>query len=105
MIYIDLLLIAAVVVFVVDLSGFTPNWKDALGRILHRDVDRVKPFDCSLCMTWWCCLIYAWCVGALSVGVVAYIALLAYMTWPIQQLLVLIREGVLKTIDKLISKL
>lgn len=101
MIYTELLLITAVVVFVVDLSGFTVSWKRALGRLLARDIGTVKPFDCSLCMSWWCCLAYACCTGSLSVCVVAYIALLSYMTRPLQLLLQAIWEITMKLIDKL----
>lgn len=101
MIYIELLLITAVVVFIVDLSGFTTSWKAALGRLLHRDIGQVRPFDCSLCMGWWCGLAYACCTGSLSVCVVAYIALLSYMTRPIKLLLQAIWDNTLKFIDKL----
>ena len=34
-IYVKILLTAWLVVFVVDLSGFTQTWKAALGRWLH----------------------------------------------------------------------
>lgn len=80
-IYIQLLLVAAVVVYIVDLSGFTDSWRGALQRWLHIKVlGPVKPFDCSLCMTWWSCLIYAICARQISLPVIAYSALLALLS-------------------------
>lgn len=105
MIYINLLLIALVVVFIVDLSTFTASWKRLLGRWLNIAVGTVRPFDCSLCMTWWVCIIYVLCVGAFSIPVLAYIALLAYMAYPIGQAMLLIRELVFKLINKILERL
>jgi hypothetical protein len=67
MIYIDLLLVALVTIYVVDISGFTESWRSLVATKLH--VSRLKPlppFDCGKCMTWWVCLIYALCTGHLS---------------------------------------
>lgn len=105
MIYVNLLLVALVVVFIVDLSTFTASWKNALGRWLHIQVGSVKPFDCSLCMTWWVCLIYALCVGEFSIILLAYIALLAFMAYPMSQLLLVVRELVFKLINIISEKL
>lgn len=105
MIFIELLLIAMVVVFIVDLSTFTTSWKTALGRWLHIQVGSVKPFDCSLCMTWWVCIIYALCAGAFSIPVLAYIALLAFMAYPFSQAMILLRELVFIFINKIHERL
>lgn len=80
-IYIQLLLVAAIVVFIVDLSGFTDSWRNALQRWLKvKALGPVKPFDCSLCMTWWTTLAYALITGNFSLPVVAYCAALAALS-------------------------
>ena len=78
--YYDMILLAAIVVFVVDYSGFTQSWKNLLGRWLCVKVGAVKPFDCSLCMTWWACVIYLLCTGAVSFRTIAFAALLAALS-------------------------
>ena len=102
MIYLNLLLIAVIVVFVVDLSGFTDAWKNALARLFNaKTVKPLRPFDCSLCLTWWTCLIYALVTGAVSIPVIAYIALLSYLSLPLGQVLIFIREAIAWAIRKM----
>ena len=80
-IYIQLLLVAAIVVFIVDLSGFTDSWRNDLQRWLKvKALGPVKPFDCSLCMTWWTTIAYALITGNFSLPVVAYCAALAALS-------------------------
>lgn len=60
-IVIDFLCIAAVVVFIVDVSGFTDWWRGWVQRLLGvRKLVPLHPFDCSLCCTVWACAIYGW---------------------------------------------
>ncbi len=75
--YWNLLLLAVVVVFVVDLSGIVDTIKGVLGRWLNVKVRRLRPFDCSLCMVWWSGLGYLLVIGRFSLGPVAFVALLA----------------------------
>ena len=106
-IFTDLLLVAAVTIYIVDLSGFTDAWRSALARRMHipeSNLRPLKPFDCSLCMTWWVCLIYALIVGQLSLPVIAYSALLSFLSVPIGQALLFIREWALWLIDKLMPR-
>lgn len=77
MLYYNLLLLAVVVVFIVDVSGIIDSIKEALSRWLHVKVGRLKPFDCSLCMIWWCGLAYLLIVGRFALGPIAFVALLA----------------------------
>ena len=106
-IYLQLLLVAAVTIYIVDLSGFTDSWRSALARMMHineTNLRPLKPFDCSLCMTWWVCLIYALIEGQLSLPVIAYSALLSFLSLPIGQALLFIREWALWLIDKLMPR-
>ena len=106
-IYLRLLLVAAVTIYIVDLSGFTQSWRSALARRMHineTNLRPLKPFDCSLCMTWWVCLIYALIEGQLSLPVIAYSALLSFLSVPIGQAILFIREWASWLIDKLMPR-
>lgn len=105
MIYLKLLIMAVVVVFVVDLSGFVQSVKDWLSRWLDRKVTRLRPLDCSLCMTWWTGLIYAWILGAFSIQAVAYVALLAWLSGVIRGILILIADALTAALRYLSNKL
>ena len=102
---IDLILVALVTIYIVDLSGFTETWLSFLSHYKGRKITELKPFSCSLCMVWWVCLIYAVIVGNLTIPVVALIALLSLLSVPCGQLLMLIREVFLKVINKLMDLL
>ena len=102
---IDIILVALVTIYIVDLSGFTETWLSILSNYRGRKITGLKPFSCSLCMVWWVCLIYAAIVGNLTIPVVALIALLSLLSVPCGQLLILIREAFLKVITKLMDLL
>ena len=104
-IYIDLLMVAVITIYIVDLSGFTETLLKFISAYKGRKITELKPFSCSLCMVWWVCLIYAVIVGNLTIPVVALIALLSLLSVPCGQLLILIREAFLKVITKLMDLL
>ena len=102
--YTDLLLIAAITIYIVDLSGFTQSWRSALARWINaRELRPMKPFDCGQCMTWWVCIIYALCTRTFSLPVLAYIALLSFLSIPIGQVLIFIKEGMSFLINKMMN--
>lgn len=102
---IELILVALVTIYIVDLSGFTETLLKVISAYMGRKITELKPFSCSLCMVWWVCLIYAAIVGNLTIPVVALIALLSLLSVPFGQLLILIREAFLKVINKLMNLL
>ena len=102
---IDIILVALVTIYIVDLSGFTETLLKVISAYKGRKITELKPFSCSLCMVWWVCLIYAVIVGNLTIPVVALIALLSLLSVPSGQLLILIREAFLKVINKLMELL
>ena len=104
-IYIDLLMVAVITIYVVDLSGLTETLLKVISAYKGRKITELKPFSCSLCMVWWVCLIYAVIVGNLTIPIVALIALLSLLSVPCGQLLILIREAFLKVITKLMDLL
>lgn len=105
--YEDLLLVAMVTVYIVDLSGFTDAWRRAVARAMHipeSQLRPLKPFDCGQCMTWWVCLIYGCFAWGLSLSLVAVSALLSFLSLPIGQVLIFVREWASWLIDKLMPR-
>lgn len=99
MLYYELLLLATVVVFIIDISGIVDTFKRALSRWLSVKIERIKPFDCSLCMVWWCGLAYLIAFGRFSLGPVAFVALLATCSVQIGTILQLVRASLQWAID------
>lgn len=102
---IDIILVALVTIYIVDLSGFTETWLSFLSHYKGRKITELKPFSCSLCMVWWVCLIFLLVTGNLTLPMVAFSALLSFLSVPLGQLLILIREAFLKVINKLMDLL
>ena len=101
-IYIDLLLVAAITIYIVGISGFTQAWRSGLARMLGiKTLKALPPFDCSKCMTWWTCIIYALCVGQFNLWTIAFSAFLSHMSIPIYQGLIFIREWTNRLINML----
>ena len=100
---------AIVVVFIVDLSGFSDTFCEWYGRLIHRKgVQGVKPFTCSLCMTWWTCLAVALCDGWVCWEAVLVSALLAFLADTIGQLLTAAKDvavTIISIIQHLTTKL
>ena len=104
-IYFDLLLIAVTVTYVVDLSGWTDTWLGWLSAFTKRygygPVHQLRPFSCSQCMTWWCCILWALIRGELSLPVVAVSACLGYFSITVQGILIFISDWAAWLLDKL----
>lgn len=94
--YVSLFQMAVVVIFIVDCSGFPDTVKRWLGRWLGRNVSSLRPLDCSLCMVWWSCLVYGCCLDGMSVGMLAYIATLSLLAYPLSELMNLVRDMLLR---------
>ena len=105
-IYFELLLVAAITIYVVDLSGFTESWRSALARWLHISESALRPlppFDCGKCATWWICIIYALCTGTFNLCILGFIALLSFLSIPLGQFFIFVREGLNWVIGKMIG--
>ena len=104
-VFIDLLLVASVTVYIVDLSGFTESWRNALARILRiKNLRPLPPFDCGKCATFWACIIYSAFNWGLSLPIVAFAALLSFMSVPVGNAMIFIREWILWFFDKLLPR-
>ena len=80
---IDMLCLQVLTAYIVDLSGWTETWKRWLCRLLHcdmRDLRPMRPFDCSLCCTWWSCIIYLIATGHVTLPYIAAAGMLAMLT-------------------------
>lgn len=100
-IYIELTLVACIAIFIVDISGITETLLDILSRAKGKRVDSLKPFTCSLCMTFWCCLIWAAVKGEFGICTIAFTSLLSALSFPIAQVFIFVREVILKGIGEL----
>lgn len=99
---IDLIAIATLCCFVVN-SGAVDSLKRAIWRWLkgsapYREYS-LKPFDCELCLTWWCGLLYIIITGNLSLVNIALVALVAWSTPVIVELLNLLVDIPRRLID------
>ena len=81
----NLIFIQLIAVFIIDLSGFVDTMKNKIsslltgGRIKSSDY-RIRPFDCSLCMTFWSGLIYLFIVNRFTLPLIAFVCLLSITT-------------------------
>ena len=104
-IYTDLLLLAVVVVYVVDLSGFTDSWRAGLARLLGvKALRSLPPFDCGKCAVWWACIIYALAVRRFSLPVLAFSAVLSLCSVTISDVLIFINETINAVINYVSNK-
>ena len=105
---IDIVLLAAIIVFIVDLSGFTQTWKGWLAKWLGVPVGNVPPLDCSLCLTFWAGVVYLLATGSLTLPALAFLCMTAYCTTLMAETLTAIREliaALVRFIWRLIDKL
>ena len=107
-VYLQMLLLEVVVVFIIDLSGWTDSWKGWLSRWLNVKVGRVRPFDCSTCMVWWCCLALLLCTHSLSWLTIAFAAVLAAFSKEVGEVITFARyalETALFCLNKCLDKI
>ena len=104
-IYLELLLLAAIVVYIVDLSGWTQTWLGWLSKFTRRygygPVKELRPLSCSLCMTWWTGLAWALIRDDFSVRIIAYVAALSFLSLTLRELFIFIRETLTNAIARL----
>jgi hypothetical protein len=107
-IYLSLLLLACLVVWVVDCSGFTDTllgWASKFtARYGYGPVRSLRPFTCSLCATWWSGIVYALAVGQFSLPVLVYIAALAGFSKTLAKVFIFITEGADCLLGKLMER-
>lgn len=95
----NLLCITLIVVFITDHSGIMDTIKRALGKWLRCRVERLMPFDCSLCMTWWSGLLYIAIAEHFTLGNIVAVAFFALMADKVAETITLIRDLYTKLIN------
>lgn len=102
----NLLFITAVLVFIIDLSGFIQElskgiWKALFKKVTYKGWIIPKPFSCSLCMTFWVGILYLILTHTFSFLMLGYVALLAFLTPVISTVLLWIKDVLVFILDKL----
>lgn len=97
----DLFSILIISVIVIDISGFVHSIKVAIGKFLGISPNsfRIKPFDCSFCMSFWVSLIYLLVVGRFTLLNIAIVLLLCCLTTPLKNLVMSVRDKLTKWMD------
>lgn len=105
----NILLIALIITIITDLSGIVEYFKSHLYHKLRGTYNYPETWDspiihlisCSFCQVWWVGLLYLIVIGGLSVGSIAYLLVISYLTTTIRDLLVFFKEVMTKAIDKM----
>ena len=95
-IYVNLFLVAVVVVYIVDLSGFTQSWRSGVARLIGVAQSRLRPlppFDCSTCAVWWAGLVLAAVRHDLTFATLAFAALCSLLAMPAGILMNSVRDA------------
>ena len=108
-----LIFLAVIICFIVDLSGVIGSikyfiWKKILDSKGSPDYVKIKPFECSLCMTFWVGIIYLICCGSFTLPLFVEVCFLSFLTKNISGFLRVIQEALIALearLYKLIQKL
>lgn len=108
--FLKLLIINLAIILVIDLSGFVTNIKHKLSRLLTKDKIsttefRMRPFDCSFCMTFWCLLAYVVYTQQFTFITVFYIVVITHFTDVTKQVLLLLKDIAVKIINTIYDRL
>ena len=97
----DLFSILIICVLVIDISGFVHSIKVAIGKFLGISPNsfRMKPFDCSFCMTFWVSMIYLLVAGRFTLVNIAIVLLMCCLTTPLKNLVMSVRDKLTKWMD------
>lgn len=98
-IIIDLMMIAWLCVFIIDMSGIIDEVQARLRKVCPL-YTLGKPFTCSLCMTWWMSLAYLLIVGKFTLPYIAVAALLAVMTTEIYSFMNFVKTSISYAIER-----
>lgn len=77
---INLTILSFILVFIIDKSGVIDSIKHFIGKYLGIKDVQLKPFECSLCMTFWTDLIYLAFFSTFNLYYFLYTCFLAFST-------------------------
>lgn len=107
---INLFILTCIIVFIIDLSGFVDEmvkrlyYKYIKVGDYHTLIPKLKPFTCSLCLSFWVGLIYLLITRQFTILMIGYVCLLSFLSPIIGDILVMIKD-VLNKVINLIYKL
>lgn len=106
MVILNLFIISVIWVLILDLSGFALTIDKTLYKIFYpkrpfREDAHFKPFDCSLCLTFWSSLIYLIVIHSLTLPNIAFSLLFAWLTTTEKDIFIMVKDMVTKLIDLL----
>lgn len=98
--FIDLLLLAVTVCFIVDCSGIMTDIRKLAAKVIHKRTGikveyselKLKPFGCSLCSVWWTGIIYTLVTGQFTIVNTAFTAVLALLASNISGFLFTVKD-------------
>lgn len=98
MIAINLLLITLIVVFVIDLTDAVDTLKGLIWKLIHPSTPyteySLKPFDCSLCSSWWIMLLYLLLINSFTIPYIALSALFSFLTPTFSNILIAVQDEI-----------
>lgn len=104
MVIANLLLLSVIIVFIVDISGAVDSLKSGLkylftnGKMKGSDY-RLKPIDCSLCMTFWVGLIYLFIIGKFTLPYITVVCILSAFSGLVKSSILLVEDCITKIIQ------
>lgn len=107
MVLLDLLMLTTSIVVIVDLSGIISSIKWLIGKYLNiKDYNsiKLKPLECSFCMTFWIGLLYLLITGNITLANFMFVNLAAVSTNLIKNIILTISDILIKitnTINRL----
>ena len=105
---IDCLLITICWVIILDqlhfFEDFTSTIKSILTKGKFRNPIQIKPFNCSVCMSFWTNLIYIIIIGNFSIFMIGYILLLSWSAPIINSIFTLLKNLFIKLTNTLANK-
>lgn len=105
MFYVNMLLLAFIVAFVVDYSGAVYAFREWFNRITGRpEGSSIKPFDCSLCLTFWTGIVYV-LISGVSVPRLAFVCFCAFLGRFVGEWIFLLREAIMAAHHRLNDKI
>lgn len=104
--FLELLILTVIICYLIDLSGIIGSvkwfiWKRICKGIGRPENIRLKPFECSLCMTFWIGLIFLILTAQLSLINVLMVCLLSFLSKNVTGLLRWIQEALVALEERL----
>lgn len=96
-------------VFALDVSGFYQEFTSIIsGWLTNGQIKKpimIKPFCCSLCMTFWLSMIYLLVVHQFTLGMIVYTCAVSYLTSVIKDLMILVKDTLTNLITIIYNKI